>query len=100
MPPRSTFCVAGGVLRQHRVATFTSARLGFATLNYSEIPFGPDRPVRLKRQRDVDQIANGPDPVSNAQRHGWRGPQRLMDAAEIVMGNVQADRSRMIGELL
>ena len=38
----------------------------FSTFNYAEIPFGPDRPVRLKRQRGVDQIANRPHPAESS----------------------------------
>jgi hypothetical protein len=44
----------------------------------------------------IQQIANRPDPVGNAQGNARRGPQGLVDAAEIVMGNVQANRSGVV----
>jgi hypothetical protein len=60
--------------------------LHFATrpspsFNYREIPLHPYRPVRLDRQRGVQQVANRPDPIHDAQRDTRRGSQSLMDAA-------------------
>jgi hypothetical protein len=67
-------------------------------LDYRETPLYPDWPVRLNRQRGVEQIGNGPDPIRDAQSHTRRGPQGLMDTAEIVMGHIEADRSRVVGQ--
>lgn len=39
----------------------------------------------LCRQRRVDQIPDGPDPIGNAKAHAGRGTQGLMDAAQIVV---------------
>lgn len=48
---------------------------------YPEVALHPNRLVRLQRQHGINQIANGPDTVCDAQRNRWRGPQRLMDPA-------------------
>ena len=29
--------------------------------------------------------------VGNAERDGWRGPQRFVNAAEIIMGDIEGD---------
>jgi len=41
---------------------------------------GNDRIDRLSSERSVNQVAYGPYPLDNAKRHGWCGPQALMDA--------------------
>ena len=49
-----------------------SRTLVFAALNYGEIPLHRDGSVWLKRQRSVQQIANGPDPIRDTQRNARR----------------------------
>lgn len=71
-----------------------------STLYYREIPLHADRPVRLDRQRGVQQIPDGPDPIRQPKRDRWRGSQGLMDAAEIVVADLQADRRDVVIQLL
>ena len=44
---------------------------------------------RLRGQRGVQQVANRPDTIRDAERHGWRAAQALMHAAQIVVRDVQ-----------
>ena len=49
-----------------------SRTLVFAAFNCGEIPLHTDGSVRLKRQRSVQQIANGPDPIRDTERNARR----------------------------
>jgi hypothetical protein len=102
-PPPSVVLL-GGPTRPHAgaVSFWTSVllrRLVLSALNYREIPLGPDGSVRFKCKRGVQQIANSPDPIRDAQCNARRGPQGLVNPAEIVMRHVQADCSGMMGRL-
>lgn len=52
------------------------------------------------RQGGVNQFAQRPNVTGDAKLHGGAGPQGFMDAAQIVMGDVQADRRRVVFKLL
>jgi hypothetical protein len=56
--------------------------------------------IGLSCQRSVDKIADGPNAIGNAKRLRWRRLKSLMNAAEIVMGNVQRDRRNVVVQLL
>lgn len=68
--------------------------------DYGEVSLNSHRPVRLQPQEGVQQIPNRPDAIRNTKRDAGRGPQSLMDAAEVVVGDVQADGGGVVGELL
>ncbi len=62
----------------------------FSTVDYLEVPLDPYRPVRFQPQRGINQVPNRPKGASDPKRDRWRGAQRFMDVAEIVVGDVQA----------
>lgn len=75
--------------------------LRFSAIDYGEVALDMYGSVGLqRRQHGINQIANRPYAISNPERDRWRGPQRLMDAAKIVVRHVQADRRSVIGEFL
>ena len=37
---------------------------------------------RLSRQRSVQQVTNRPDAIRDAERHGWRGAQSLVNGGQ------------------
>ena len=67
-------------------------KLFFFTMNYRELAatlrriFGWQR--RRNSKRCVQKLRNGPIPAGNAQRLRRGRPQGLMNAAEVVVGNV------------
>jgi hypothetical protein len=54
----------------------------------------------LRRKRSIEQVANRPDTISSAKRHGGRLPQAFVIAAQIVMRDIQRDGSAVIFEPL
>lgn len=76
----------------------------FSALNYLE----PAPPVRWRLfghswcdiERSVQKMPHRPSLVSHPESLSWRGPQGLMNAAEIVMRDVQRHGSTMMIELL
>jgi hypothetical protein len=71
-----------------------------STLDYREVPLHPNRSVRLQRQRGVQQVADSPDPIRNTERNARRSSQGLVNAAEVVVGNVQAHGGLVVRQLL
>ena len=54
----------------------------------------------LSCQHRVNMITNGPHTISNADGLRWRHLKSLMDAAKIVVSNVQRDRRNVVVQLL
>ena len=73
------------------------------TINYREplAPFGSSRHWRdrLGCQRSVDKIANGPHAIGNAKGFRWRHLKSLMDAAKIVMRDIERNRRDVVIQL-
>jgi hypothetical protein len=61
---------------------------------------------RRNRQRGVDQLPERPRPIRQPENHSWRllvfgvRAEALMNAAQIVVGNVQTDGRTMVVQLL
>jgi hypothetical protein len=75
-----------------------SKSLAFPALDYREIALYPHRPVRLRRQHRINQVADRPHAIGHAKRNCWRSTQGFMNAAKIVMRHVQANDSGVIGD--
>jgi hypothetical protein len=43
----------------------------------------------------IEQVPNRPNSISNAKRHRWRAAQAFMDAAQIVMSDIQRHSGAM-----
>lgn len=55
---------------------------------------------RLGGERGIEQVANRPNAVRNAKRHGWRAAEALMHAAEIVVHDVERHGSAVMVDAL
>ena len=59
--------------------------VGITPIDYAEVAFNANGSVRLQRQHRVNQIADGPDAIGDAERDRWCGPQGFMDTAKVVV---------------
>ena len=77
--------------------------ISFSPLDYPEPPpairGSRDRLDWLRRECRVQQVANRPNPVGDAERHGRRSPQGFVDAAHVLVPDVQAHGRRVVLEL-
>jgi hypothetical protein len=67
-----------------------------AALDYREPSMHLARFHRRVVEAGSQKLADGPDVIGNPLRHRRRNAKRLMDAAEIEMGNEQSDRRQMV----
>src|ERR1035441_934827 len=95
-PPAAMFYYSRDRAGEHPQASRGSCREGlllFPPFNYPEllssIRGGRYGRNRLRRQCGVQQVANGPNTISNSKHHRWRAAQAFMHAAEIVVRHVQ-----------
>ena len=61
-----------------------------------ELVMGPSR-FLVQQCRD---ILDRPEPICHPGRHGWRDPERLVDAHEVVVDEVQGDRASWLASFL
>jgi hypothetical protein len=61
---------------------------------------GWDRRNGLRGERRVDKLPNGPSPVHHAQRLRWGRLEGFMNAAKVVVRDVQRDRRDVVVQLL
>ena len=105
--PMQTIAEAGGLmLTGNRPVTATPWWPGLipATLNYREqltpLWCSRDRRNGLRGERSVNKLPNGPSPINDAQRLRWGRLEGFVNAAEIIMRDVQRDRRNVVVQLL
>ena len=80
------------------------SKLLTASFNYRK-PLAPFRCGRnwrngLRSERGVDKLPNGPSSVHHAQRLRWGRLKGFVNAAEVVMSDVQRDRGNVVIQML
>ena len=75
----------------------------FPALNYRELPApiwrGLSRHSRGNGKRCIHKLRNAPSPIGDANGLRWRRAQGLMNAAKIVVSDVQRDCRNMVVQL-
>src|SRR5690349_6815450 len=102
-PDKPSTCVQKSIsLKNSLIGALYLLRHIFASVDYPERPDLAVSGLSLDHAigRGVHQLADSPDMVRHAKLHRWRHPQGFVDAAQVVVGDIEADSRRVVVELL